>query len=268
MQIPRQVSQLRRCLFQHAGRYGTPSVLISDGGSQYVNAIIKDFALLSGIHHHITLAYSKQENGIVERCNKEILRHLRAIIYEREVLHQWYKFTPMVQRIFNSTISDSIGVSPSQIIYGGALNLNRGFIFNIEDKERYDSEVDLSDYAKDMLERQATIIAIAQKHQAQVNEKHVATKNFQYKHIDVTVFPVNSFVMVAYPNTKITASGAPHKLLTNWQGPYRVMSSIGNQYTVLHLASMKEETVHVKRLKKFLVDEARSRSTSDSKSRY
>jgi hypothetical protein len=174
----------------------------------------------------------------------------------------------MVQRIFNSTISDSIGVSPSQIIYGGALNLNRGFIFNIEDKERYDSEVDLSDYAKDMLERQATIIAIAQKHQAQVNEKHVATKNFQYKHIDVTVFPVNSFVMVAYPNTKITASGAPHKLLTNWQGPYRVMSSIGNQYTVLHLASMKEETVHVKRLKKFLVDEARSRSTSDSKSRY
>ena len=72
-----------------------------------------------------------------------------------------------------------------------------------------------------MLERQATIIAIAQKHQAQVNEKHIATKNFQYKHIDVTVFPVNSFVMVAYPNTKITASGAPHKLLTNWQGPYR-----------------------------------------------
>ena len=161
----------------------------------------------------------------------------------------------MVQRIFNSTISDSIGVSPSQLIYGGALNLNRGFIFNIEDKERYDSEVDLSDYAKDMLERQATIIAIAQKHQAQVNEKHIATKNFQYKHIDVTVFPVNSFVMVAYPNTKITASGAPHKLLTNWLGPYRVISSIGNQYTVLHLASMKEETVYVKRLKEFLVDE-------------
>jgi hypothetical protein len=242
-------------LFQHAGRYGTPSVLISDGGSQYVNAIIKDFALLSGIHHHITLAYSKQENGIVERCNKEILRHLRAIIYEREVLNQWYKFTPMVQRIFNSTISDSIGVSPSQLIYGGALNLNRGFIFNIEDKERYDSEFDLSDYAKDMLERQATIIAIAQKHQAQVNEKHIATKNFQYKHIEVTVFPVNSFVMVAYPNNKITASGAPHKLLTTWQGPYRVISSIGNQYTVLHLATMKEETVHVKRLKEFLVDE-------------
>ena len=94
-----------------AGRYGTPSVLISDGGSQYANAIIQDFTLLSGIHHHITLAYSKQENGIVERCNKEILRHLRAIIYEREVLSQWYKFIPMVQRIFNSTISDSIGVT-------------------------------------------------------------------------------------------------------------------------------------------------------------
>jgi hypothetical protein len=171
------------------------------------------------------------------------------------VLNQWSKFTPMVQRIFNSTISDSIGVSPSQIIYGGALNLNRGFIFNIEDKDRYNSEIDLSDYAKEMLERQASIIAIAQKHQAQVNEKHITTKNFKYKDIEVTVFPVNSFVMVSYPNNKITASGAPHKLMTHWQGPYRVVKSLGNEYTVLHLASMKEETVHVKRLKEFLVEE-------------
>jgi hypothetical protein len=240
-------------LFQHGGRYGPPSTLISDGGSQYVNSLIKDFVHLAGIHHHITLAYSKQENGIVERCNKEVLRHLRAIIYEREVLHQWYKFIPMVQRIFNSTISDSIGVSPSQIIYGGALNLNRGFIFNIEDKDRYDSEVNLSEYAKELLERQANIIAIAQKHQAKVNENHIKKKNFKYKHIEVTVFPVNSFVMVSYPNSKIKG-GPPHKLMTNWQGPYRVVSSIGNHYTVLHLATMKEETVHVKRLKEFLVE--------------
>ncbi len=63
----------------------------------------------------------------------------------------------MVQRIINSTISTSLGVSPAQIICGDALNLNRGFIISIEDKEKYDSKVILSEYSKDMIDRQANM---------------------------------------------------------------------------------------------------------------
>ena len=135
-------------LFQHAGRYGIPTTLISDGGSQFVNSIISEFLELLGTDHHITLAYSKQENGILERSNKEILRHLKAIIYERDILTKWSKYLPMVQRIINSTISTSLGVSPAQIIYGDALNLNRGFVVSIEDKEKYDLEIFLSEFSK------------------------------------------------------------------------------------------------------------------------
>ena len=70
-----------------------------------------------GTDHHITLAYSKQENGIVERSNKEILRHLKAIIYERDILTRWSRYLPMVQRIINSTISTSLrGRSSSTMI--------------------------------------------------------------------------------------------------------------------------------------------------------
>ena len=139
-------------LFQRTGRYGIPTTLVSDGGSQFINSIISQFLELIGTDHHITLAYSKQENGIVERINKEILRHLKAIIYEKDILTKWSQYLPMVQRIINSTISTSLNVSPAQIIYGGALNLNRGFIVSIEDKEKYDSEVTLSEYSKEMIE--------------------------------------------------------------------------------------------------------------------
>jgi hypothetical protein len=121
-------------IFQHAGRYGNPSLLTSDGGSQYVNEIIACFLELMGTEHNITVAYSKQENGIIERSNKEILRHLKAIIYERSVMNTWRRYLPLVHRILNCTVHESIGVSPAQIIYGNALNLNRGFVFSIEDK--------------------------------------------------------------------------------------------------------------------------------------
>jgi hypothetical protein len=241
-------------LFQHAGRYGTPSLLISDAGSQYVNEIISQYLILMGTEHHITLAYSKQENGIIERSNKEILRHAKAIIFERSILPTWTKSIPLVQRIINSSVHDSIGVSPAQIIYGDALNLNRGFIVSVEDKEKFDSEVIMSEYSKDMIERQARIIAIAQAHQKQVNEEYIESKNKKYKNMEITTFPVNSYVLLGYPPTNLK-KGPPNKFMTNWQGPYRVLSYIGNNYTILHLASMKEETVNVKRLKEYLSDD-------------
>jgi hypothetical protein len=241
-------------LFQHTGRYGIPTTLVSDGGSQFVNSIIFQFLELIGIDHNITLAYSKQENGIVERSNKEILRHLKAIIYEKDILPKWSKYLPMVHRIINSTINTSLNVSPAQIIYGGALNLNRGFIVSIENKEKFDSEVTLSEYSKEMIEAQAQIIAAAQKHQNQVNEKYVAEKNEKYKHVEITVFPVNSYVMLGYPDSNLK-KGPPNKLMMNWQGPFKVVSFLGNNYTILDLATMKEQHVHVKRLKAFLVEE-------------
>ena len=93
-------------ILQHTGRYGVPSLLISDAGSQYVNEIISQYLSLMGTDHHITLAYSKQENGIIERGNKEILRHTKAIIFERSVLKTWTKSLPLVQRIINSSVHD------------------------------------------------------------------------------------------------------------------------------------------------------------------
>ena len=131
-----------------------------------------------------------------EVIKKLLLRHLKAMIYEQDILTKWSKYLPMVQRIINSTISTSLGVSPAQIIYGDALNLNRGFIVSIENKEKYDSEVILSEYSQEMIDRQAKIIAVAQKHQTRPNDSYIASKNEKYKDIQVTEFPVNSYVLL------------------------------------------------------------------------
>ena len=68
-----------------------------------------------------------------------------------------------------------------------------------------------------------------------------------------TIFPVNSFVLVAYPENGFTKRARPpHKLMPEWKGPFQVISFIGASYTLLNLVTMKEESnIHIKRLKQF-----------------
>ena len=65
-------------LLQHFGRYGASKVVRSDKGSHFANDLIKEVLVLTGTPHNLTLSYSKQENGVVERANREVSRHLRA----------------------------------------------------------------------------------------------------------------------------------------------------------------------------------------------
>ena len=67
------------CLLKHFGRFGAPQRRRSDNGPHYIADAIREFLNLIGVSHTLTLAYSKQENAIVERYNKEINRHLRAL---------------------------------------------------------------------------------------------------------------------------------------------------------------------------------------------
>ena len=83
-----------KALLNHTGRYGQPAQLLSDNGSQYVNEVIAEYTLLVGSEHVRTLAYSHEENGIVERANKEVMRHLRAIIFDNKKKHMGCKSTP------------------------------------------------------------------------------------------------------------------------------------------------------------------------------
>ena len=41
---------------------------------------------LAQVQTTITIPYSKEENSIVERANKEVMRHLRAFIFDSLVL--------------------------------------------------------------------------------------------------------------------------------------------------------------------------------------
>ena len=53
-----------RCLFEHFGRFGAPSQILSDRGSYFVNHVIMELLSYVGTEHYLSMAYSKQENSL------------------------------------------------------------------------------------------------------------------------------------------------------------------------------------------------------------
>ena len=58
---------------------------------------------LVGIEHVLTLAYSKEENAIVERENKELNKHIMALTFDKYLKNHYRQCVPLVQRIINSS---------------------------------------------------------------------------------------------------------------------------------------------------------------------
>ena len=81
-------------------------------GSHFVNSVIREFLHLVGTEHCLTLAYSKEENSLVERANKEVNRHLKAFTFDKSTVDDYRHALPMVQRIMNATYSERTKLSP------------------------------------------------------------------------------------------------------------------------------------------------------------
>ena len=72
-------------LWRHTCRFTAPLEIVTDFGSQFVNQMLTHFHKIIGVTHYMTIQYSKVENGIVERTNKEVNRHLRNVMYDKSV---------------------------------------------------------------------------------------------------------------------------------------------------------------------------------------
>lgn len=118
-----------KCLLKHCGRYGVPARLRSDNGSQYVNGVIDMLMEMMVVEHELTLPYSHEENGISERVNKEVLKHLVNFIFQNDqTVDEWEWYIPLVQRIINATKHEALGMSPSEIVFGNRIDLDRGVL--------------------------------------------------------------------------------------------------------------------------------------------
>lgn len=233
------------CVLQHCGRYGTPLQILSDGGSQFSNALFEELVKVLDNEHRITLAYSKQENAMVERANKEVLRHLRAFVFETRVLETWREALPLVQRILNAKRNRVTGLSPAQLLFGNAIDLERDVLQGSQDAVHQGTHSGRQ-YFQRLLGVQAALIAIARERQLAIDQQHVDERTAP----DAIPFMVGDLVLAQYPNGAM-GPRPPTKLHTPLRGPLRIVNIQESRVSVQDLVTLKVEDLHINTIRPY-----------------
>jgi transposase InsO family protein len=125
-----------------------------DRGSQFINSLIEELARRINIQPVVPNPYSKQENGRGERANKEVMRHLRDLLYYRCIRYNWHMMMPLVRQIMNSTKHiTTTKFSPVESLFAGASRVNHSRVFS--DDEQLVLELTHEEYSKWMNDRLA-----------------------------------------------------------------------------------------------------------------
>ena len=230
-------------LIQFTGRFTTPVRFTTDSGSNFTSDLISDLTTRLGADHQLTKAYSKEQNAIVERVNREVWAHLKALVFDRRVQNRWSKYLPIVQRYINTSVHSATGCTPAEIVFPNGAQIDRELL-------THSSGVVVSAYIKDMQEAQGRIIALAEQRLRKRDQKHLASR----KGAEPQYLP-GEYVLVEHRHNSLR-KGPKSKLLPYKAGPLLVQQKLPEgMYSLRDLITMTSKVYHVSKMSPFRYDE-------------
>jgi hypothetical protein len=244
-------SEACQALQDFFSRYRSAQVT-SDGGSQFANKVVREFLEMEQVGFSQTLAYSKEENGIVERMNKEVMRHLRAIVYEERVREKWHTKLSTIMRIINTTPCGSTRDTPGSLQFGvyAAAEFPRFTKFvdhglGVREEELVVLKEEFNSAARRFHE---IIIEISAEYQTRHNAVNLAKRSDP----DRNSFDIGDMVLILPHRGMGGVRHRKDKLQTLWKGPCEIVAIGGNTHTVRDLNNDKITRHHVRELSKFI----------------
>jgi hypothetical protein len=145
-----------QALINHIGIFGFIKFLRTDGGSQFTADVCQELSSYLKFSHLIVLPYHHSGNGLVERRNREINKHLRAMVLSDRISSEWSTYLPLVQRIANSHFDSSIGTTPTQLLFGDMLANSSSYIFPVSNHN-----TPVSSYLQRLSQAQSELISLS-----------------------------------------------------------------------------------------------------------
>ena len=81
--------------------FGVTKEIRPDGGSQFTSKLSEVLFALLGYKHLVVVPYRPQANGLAERRMTEVMKHLRALVFEKRIKDNWSHYLRLAQRIIN-----------------------------------------------------------------------------------------------------------------------------------------------------------------------
>jgi hypothetical protein len=225
-----------RAVLQFVGNFGAPLRLRSDGGKEFVNGVIIGLTRMMGVSPVVIQPYTPTANGIVERANRAILERAREMCMCQRLIkhtaHQWGDLLPLIQRTLNSSFHSAIGTSPSRILFGDCLDLDRAILSKIPASKSFD----VNNYCSVLAHNQRVIIEEADRLQTALCDKIIRKSSARQQGRPPPTFAANDWVLIK-PQPKFPL----HKLAPRWSGPFRIHNISAESEKVILLDTVADK---------------------------
>ncbi|XP_056859558.1 uncharacterized protein LOC130508222 [Raphanus sativus] len=102
-------------------RFGVPRVVISDGGSHFINKLFENLLKKNGVKHKVATPYHPQTSGQVEISNREIKGILEKIVGAKR--KDWSDKLDDALWAYRTAYKTPLGTTPFNLVYGKACHL-------------------------------------------------------------------------------------------------------------------------------------------------
>ena len=223
-------------------RYGVPSVLHSDQGSNFTSEVMKEVCSLLGIKRTQTSAYHPQGNGQTERFNRTLEAMLAKSVEEHQ--SDWSDYIPKLMMAYRTSVHETTKLSPFFLNFGRSPCLPIDVMMGRGEAHDGAGSRKVSDYTRQL--RNTLKVAYDTVRSNVLRSKQKQKVNYEKDGISEE-FSVGDRVWLFIPAVK---TGRTKKLASLWRGPYMVIDRTGHvNYRIQLIGTTKTLIVHRNRLK-------------------
>jgi len=102
-------------------RYGIPKVVISDGGSHFINKVFESLLRKHGVKHKVAIPYHPQTSGQVKVSNRQIKAILTKVVCVSR--RDWSAKLDETLWAYRTAYKTPIGRTPFQMLYKKSCHL-------------------------------------------------------------------------------------------------------------------------------------------------
>ena len=213
----KEATQTAKSLIHYFSTYGVTERIHSDQGSDYTSTLIAELTNAYGVRQTFCLVDHPEGNG-VEGTNKQVLRHLRAMVLDYRCKTSWSDpaIIGFLQLLLNSFPHSETGAIPLELHFG-TLGSTR---FRKPGQSLGESQ---SSYLKLLDEDLQALLAKSKQHQQDLVVKKLADNPST-----PALYQTGDFVLY----DKHHSGFRDEKLCSRFTGPYRVNSQHKNDLSV------------------------------------
>ena len=220
-------------------RYGTPSYLHSDQGTNFTSKLMAAVCKRLGIEQTRTSSYHPQGNGQVERFNRTLEAMLAKVVSDHQ--RDWDNHLPRLLFAYRTAIHETTGFSPFHITFGRSPSLPIDVFLGSPKQTDKSVPSFLAEVHQSLHKAYVTV-------RQNISSAHRRNKTRYDQQKPFSPFQVGDQVWLFTPVVKV---GTTKKFTSQWRGPYTVLDRINkvNYRITLIGSSAKPLVVHHNRLK-------------------